>query len=132
MKEDSVMNDTLPMPTSTAAPVAPAQPTLVVQWGSGGEARLNVDDMDAISTGVTEADNVRSIFPIHGSFGAINLGIDGRTMWLYTHGGAFIVGELVEPHMLRARPGVSTTAVDISRLPQDQQAAILTLLNARR
>lgn len=112
---------------------APPELTLVVQWGSGGDCRFTPDDMETISEAVDDAKpgEYKALFPLHGPFGALNLGIDGRTLWLYTHGGAFIVGELVEPSQFRAKPNAPTT-VDISKLSLEHQAAIHTLLNRKK
>lgn len=106
----------------------------VVQWSSGGEARIGDDERQDIDEAVENCKpgEYRTLFPMHGGFGALSIGVEGHTLWLYTNGGAFIVGELVNPATVRPRGVPASGTVNISSLPPDQQAAIMTLLNAKR
>lgn len=116
---------------SDATPVAQR---LVTQWSSSGESRVDESDRRAIDKAIddTAPGEYRSVFPLHGSFGALNIGVDGFTMWLYTDGGAHIAGELVSTEVARARSVPASGTVNISALPADLQAAVMTLLNAKR
>ena len=102
------------------------------QWSSGGESRISPEDRLAIDEAVDDCKvgEYRQLFPLHGAFGAMNLGIDGYTMWLYTSGGAFVAGELVHPDTARSKALPASGTVDLSSLPAEQQQAVMTLLNA--
>jgi hypothetical protein len=105
-----------------------------MQWSSGGECRISEDDRSSVSEAIDDCEpgKYRSLFPMHGPFGALQLHIDGHTVWLYTAGGAYIAGELVDPAVARARSLPASGTVDISSLPTDQQAAIMTLLQGSK
>ena len=105
---------------------------LSVQWGGNGESRITPADRNDIADAVdAHDDSYRLLFPLHGAWGALSLGVDGTTLWLYTDGGAYIVGELVDPALARPRSVPASGTVDITALPPEQQQAIMTLLNAR-
>lgn len=112
--------------------VAPQR--LTVQWNSGGESRILKDDAEAICGAVDDCapGEYRSLFPVHGSFGALSLDINGTTLWLYTQGGAYIVAELLDPTTVRPKSVPASGDVNISNLSSDEQAAIMRLLQSRR
>jgi hypothetical protein len=108
---------------------------LTIQWGSGGESRILEYERDELTEAVETArtaDDARRMFPVHGSFGALNVGVDQRTLWLYGQGGAYIVGDLIDKSLARPKSMPSGGTVDISSLPPEHQAAIMTLLKASK
>jgi hypothetical protein len=113
---------------------APSPPIRTVQWGSGGETRITENDREDISEAVddTMPGTYRSLFPLHGAFGVISLGVDGHTLWLFQDGATYIAGELVDPSTARPKGLSSAGTVDISALGKAEQEAILTLLAAKR
>lgn len=123
-------NDTT-HPMNPASPVTdPGPAKLTLQWGSGGESRIHEDECQAISDAVDRCrpGEYRTVFPVHGSWGALSLGIDGTTVWLYTSGGAFVAAELIDPATARPRGIPATGVVDVGKLAPDVQAAIAMLL----
>lgn len=124
----SAFHTDTPTPQGLEAP--PPETKLALQWGSGGECRVHEDDCQAVCDAVDRCapGNYRSVFPVHGSWGALSLGVDGRTVWLYTSAGAFIAGELVDPNFMRPRGLPANGQVDISKLTPDVQAAIAMLM----
>lgn len=112
-------------------PAAPEPQRLVLQWGSGGEARIPDDDQRAMRDMVDgcRPGEYRSLFPVHGAWGALSLGIDNITVWLFASGGGpCIVGELVDPSRARPQGVPASGIVDIARLDPEVQAALMTIL----
>lgn len=116
--------------TPPKAPENFGPPALVPQWGSSGESRIDEQDRDTVYDAVKACDPMeyRSLFPIHGAFGALSLGPDGLTLWLYTAGGAYIVGEMVNPETARPKSVPASGSVNISSLSPDLQDAVMKLL----
>jgi hypothetical protein len=113
-------------PPPVHSPDAPAQTKYTIQWGANGESRIGTDERDEIA----DAFEVRgkALFPLHGGYGALSLGVDGFTVWLYTAGGAFIAGEVVDEATARPRGVPASGTVEISSLPPDVQAAVALLI----
>lgn len=106
----------------------PAATIYTVQWNGNGESRVSQYDRDEICDAV-ESGGARALFPLHGQYGAMSLGVDGFTLWLYAvGGGAFIAGEIVDKSSARPRAVPSSGTVDISSLAPEVQNAIMTLL----
>ena len=114
----------------SAAPTPPQASPFTVQWSSNGECRIHEQERHDIADLFEERGP--SVFPIHGHWGALNLGHDGFTVWLYTAGGAYIAGEVVEKSRARARGIPASGTVEIGSLPPDVQEAIATLLKRAR
>lgn len=117
-----------------AAPAGVDADVRTVQWSSGGESRIMDEDRDDIAASVDDCSPgaYKNLFPMHGSFGVLNLQGNGHTLWLFTGGGSYIAGELVHPDTARARSVPASGTVDISALPAEQQAAIMVLLGAKK
>lgn len=113
---------------------APSPDIRTVQWGSGGESRITDDDRSDIADAIDnmEPGTYRKLFPVHGAFGVISLGIDGHTLWLFAGGATYVAGELVDPALARPKALSASGTVDISTLGRQEQEAILTLLAAKR
>lgn len=121
--------------TQFDAPVGMSFPELrILQWNTNGEARLSDADRQALSNAVEDwnpAAPYRMLFPVHGQFGALALGIDGFSVFLYADSASFIVGELVHPSAARPANVPASGTVDISGLGAAEQEAIMTLLRAK-